>query len=112
MCLCVCVRACVCVCVRACVRAYVRACVCACARAATVAKTWTGLNDFVHEGQFVWSSTMEAAEYTNWAVGEPNDDSTDQLLGDQDCGAIYADGTWDDEYCESAHHQQFFCERT
>jgi hypothetical protein len=28
----------------------------------------------------------------------------------QDCGTIYTDGTLDDEYCESAHHQQFFCE--
>jgi hypothetical protein len=33
---------------------------------------WTGLNDFAHEGTFVWSSGQTAA-YRNWEAGQPDD---------------------------------------
>ncbi|XP_076466735.1 low affinity immunoglobulin epsilon Fc receptor-like [Babylonia areolata] len=75
-----------------------------------VPKTWLGFNDFVREGRYVWTSTGEPMEYSNWKPGEPNNDNW--AAGDQDCGALYVDGTWDDENCENVHSHMFtfFCE--
>jgi hypothetical protein len=33
---------------------------------------WIGLTDQKFERQFLWSSTNEVPEYTNWRNGEPN----------------------------------------
>ncbi len=33
---------------------------------------WIGLTDKFVEGEFFWTSTGENAEYTNWAIGEPD----------------------------------------
>jgi hypothetical protein len=42
---------------------------------------WIGLSDQEIEGKFVWSSTNEVSEYTNWRTGEPNGNSE----SDEDC---------------------------
>ncbi len=54
-------------------------------------RIWIGINDYVTEGQFVWSSGDPVA-YTNWNGGEPNnggagEDAT-ELLG--------SNGRWND----------------
>ena len=33
---------------------------------------WIGLTDLFHEGKFVWTSTGQAASYTNWYNGQPD----------------------------------------
>jgi hypothetical protein len=33
---------------------------------------WIGLTDLFHEGKFVWSSTGQAASYTNWETDQPD----------------------------------------
>jgi len=35
-------------------------------------QSWTGLNDRVHEGQFVWLYGQACSHYKNWHHGEPN----------------------------------------
>jgi RHS repeat-associated protein len=47
---------------------------------------WIGLNDSVQEGKWVWPSG-QAASYTNWASGEPNN-------SDNNWGGSDADGAW------------------
>ena len=57
---------------------------------------WTGFNDGVKEGTWVWSSG-EAVTYTNWASGEPN-------YSDYDCGYISSsNGKWYDGYESSGY---------
>ncbi|MDB2587724.1 hypothetical protein N9Y02_07055, partial [Flavobacteriaceae bacterium] len=48
-----------------------------------------GLNDFVSEGNFVWSDNS-IVDYLNWAPGEPNG------LTNEDISAIRTDGKWND----------------
>jgi hypothetical protein len=61
---------------------------------------WIGLNDRVAEGSFLWSSG-DAASYTGWASGQPDDDDG------ADC-ALAAEGGWTDEPCADGH--SFVCE--
>lgn len=51
---------------------------------------WIGLSDAEEEGIFRWVNG-EIPTYTNWYLGEPNND-----YGTQHYGHMYADGTWDD----------------
>nr|QNH72454.1 toxin candidate TRINITY_DN20653_c5_g3_i1.p1 [Ceriantheomorphe brasiliensis] len=56
-------------------------------------KFWIGANDKANEGTFVWSdgSTMS---YTNWAAGEPNDNTN------EDCVEILTKTfQWNDQQC-------------
>lgn len=47
-------------------------------------------------------------KYTNWEVGEPNNNA-DHDSKHQDCMAFYgATGHWDDGWCETEHN--FICE--
>jgi Lectin C-type domain len=55
--------------------------------------TWNGA------GQIVFS---------RWAAGEP-EDSDNNENGDEQCGNIRTDGTWDDQSCSNL--LDFFCER-
>ncbi|XP_076467041.1 low affinity immunoglobulin epsilon Fc receptor-like [Babylonia areolata] len=59
------------------------------------ANAWIGLQDFVVEGDFVWTSAGLSAEYTNWGPNEPDNYNTGQ-----DCGVIAgSSGQWDDLEC-------------
>jgi hypothetical protein len=49
-----------------------------------------------------------AVVYTHWQSGAPNDNDGDES-GSEQCGAIQADGTWDDQRCSSSY--KFLCER-
>ncbi|MCZ8190879.1 MAG: Ig-like domain-containing protein [Microcystis sp. LE19-338.1B] len=55
---------------------------------------WTGFNDIVQEGNWKWING-ETVTYTNWNPGEPNNGLG---TGEQDYGAIYSSGRWDDGY--------------
>lgn len=51
---------------------------------------WIGLSDVAEEGTFRWVNG-EIPTFTNWSIGEPNND-----YGTQNYGHMYLDGTWDD----------------
>ena len=47
------------------------------------------------EGQFVWTSSQTAMNYTNWTPGEPDD------AGNEDCVHMWLDvGQWNDVNCD------------
>lgn len=54
---------------------------------------FTGYNDIVSEGEFVWADGDNPG-FENWAYGEPNN------AGNQDCAYLgHPDGSWDDWDC-------------
>ncbi len=67
---------------------------------------WIGLSD-QGEGEFVWASTDQGADYTYWAIGEPSG----HML--EDCVhlnlAVY-ERTWNDHFCYDSHLYAL-CER-
>jgi hypothetical protein len=70
--------------------------------------TWIGLEDFLHDGRFVWVTSQETPEFTVWGPGEPNDDR-----GNEDCAHIWfptsSRGLWNDGSCELQYWA--LCER-
>ncbi|KAK7500077.1 hypothetical protein BaRGS_00008624 [Batillaria attramentaria] len=69
-----------------------------------VSRAWMGLEDFVVEGEFVWTTSQETPKYTNWDVHQPDD-----AHSGEDCGEITITGKWNDGPCEGIHHR-FICE--
>ena len=66
---------------------------------------WLGLQDYVHEGRWVWNSNRHQPAYTNWAPGEPNDDDD----GKENCMELNEDSwLWNDEDC--SHKKHFICQ--
>ncbi len=68
-------------------------------------KWWMGFNDVATEGTWVWANG-DAASYTNWASGEPNNSGSNE-----DCaqlGRYYPATTWNDEPCSSSF--RYICE--
>ncbi len=57
---------------------------------------WTGYNDKVNEGKFVWTDGRDTT-FKNWNTGQPNGGAT------EDCGVIYITGAdsgkWADTSC-------------
>jgi Lectin C-type domain len=73
---------------------------------------WTGINDIVQEGNFVWASGQPVT-YTNWAPGEPNN----LVDGNEDWGMIYPfngatwqAGQWNDAVTVPNHARPAFVE--
>ncbi len=68
---------------------------------------WTGLNDHVAEGRWVWLDGQPLL-YSHWDQGEPNNGGN----GGEDCGILMTDqnraGEWDDRECDST--RPFLCE--
>jgi hypothetical protein len=71
---------------------------------------WIGHSDAVAEAQWAPLSgrryvrgTDNAAFYTNWSAGEPNNS------GGEDCGHMYANGQWNDIPCTGSYGA--ICER-
>ncbi|XP_070532391.1 perlucin-like protein [Ptychodera flava] len=79
--------------------------------------TWgffIGLTDADSEGTYVWNNGIEICGngFTNWAPGEPNNNTNKDKDG-QDCVQLWYrrgyDGLWDDEYC-NFRPKGFICE--
>jgi hypothetical protein len=79
------------------------------------ASWWIGANDMLMEGEWNWVDGTQFWEglrntgrpvlgrYHSWTTTDPNDD------GDEDCGQLYDDGTWNDNKCITS--LSFICER-
>ena len=67
---------------------------------------WIGYNDIDNEDTWIWldgtRTDLYMNQYENWHDGEPNNG----IYG-QDRAQIYADGTWDDDYCKET--KPFVC---
>jgi hypothetical protein len=66
------------------------------------------MEDFLEEGKFVWVSTQEAPEFTDWGYGEPNDG----INHNEDCAEIWFStdaGQWNDAPCDN--EQWAICEK-
>lgn len=63
---------------------------------------WMGFNDIAVEGTFVWASG-DAATYTNWNSGEPNNS------GGEDCAHTWSSGKWNDIPC-TGYPARYVCE--
>ena len=77
---------------------------------------WIGLHDRHSEAGcatsgFIWTDGS-AADYTQWASGEPNDWAVGAAncgnSGNEDCVRVRIDGTWEDANCDAA--SQFVCQ--
>ncbi|XP_060583716.1 perlucin-like [Ruditapes philippinarum] len=69
--------------------------------AGRIRKYWTGGIDRVSKGRWFWAPDGKPVNFTNWAPRKPDS-------GVQDCIALYGNGQWDDDTCESARN--FICE--
>ena len=65
---------------------------------------WIGYTDEGTEGQWRWTGTGTSASYTNWTTGEPKN-----IIGNEDCAAIYAHGQWNALPCST--NAVFVCEK-
>ena len=67
---------------------------------------WTGLQDFVVEGEYHWATSNDRASYTNWqSPAEPDDQKHAE-----DCVILHANnGLWWDYNCEQ--RCTFVCEQ-
>nr|AJA37886.1 C-type lectin [Littorina littorea] len=63
-----------------------------------VGYTWIGLEDFLVEGKFVWSSNGTPPAFTNFHAGQPDDNGHSA-----DCAIIRDSGAWYDDHCRSTH---------
>ena len=64
---------------------------------------WIGYNDRSSHSNWVWTSTGQGGEYTNWAEGEP--------FGNGDCALIWQKKKpeWDNQNC--GRRRLFICEK-
>ena len=68
---------------------------------------WFGLTDMDSEGTWVSASAGLAATFTDWDVGQP-----DNNVGNQDCALFwnkYGEWKWDDDQCTDSFN--FLCEK-
>ncbi|XP_062611198.1 alpha-N-acetylgalactosamine-specific lectin-like [Saccostrea cucullata] len=56
--------------------------------------SWIGANDLTEEGTFVWSTSGNHLNYTNWLSGQP-----DNFLGNENCVQVTNNGIWNDMGC-------------
>ena len=73
----------------------------ACVTAKIAGQTWIGLAQSAGaatpDAGWTWNGTTPVA-FTNWAAGKP-DDAGGGENGQEQCGHIATDGTWDDDIC-------------
>lgn len=71
------------------------------------ANYWIGLSDAIKEGKFVWQTTQDNVDYTDWAAGEPNDGHHTE-----DCAELFQpfNFQWNDAPCSVKSN--FICEKT
>ena len=65
---------------------------------------WLDGTDMLTEGHWIWASTIEPWEFTNWHPGEPNGGTGNNCL---EFGSHW-NFTWNDEVC--SHQKHFVCE--
>nr|AEQ16379.1 perlucin 5 [Haliotis diversicolor] len=70
---------------------------------------WVGATDLIKEGKFMWEGGSPL-NYTNWAPGEPNNESGSQK-NPEHCLMLaeFFRYEWNDRQCSSGH--KFICER-
>jgi hypothetical protein len=82
-----------------------------CVAQRTVAQAWIGLiqSDAAAApgADWTWNGAVPVV-YTHWAANKP-DDADNTESGEEQCGSIRPDGSWDDDGCTSP--TDFFCER-
>ncbi|XP_078331886.1 perlucin-like [Crassostrea virginica] len=68
---------------------------------------WIGLSDSIQEGHYLWQSTQDNVDFTDWAPGEPNDDHHTE-----DCTELFQPFGfhWNDAPCSTKSN--FICEKT
>lgn len=67
---------------------------------------YTGMTDAVIEGDWVWVGNKQPVYFTEWAVGEPNEQSVHH---DEDCMVLIAPSfRWFDTSCYNKRH--YICE--
>ncbi|KAK7456587.1 hypothetical protein BaRGS_00039313, partial [Batillaria attramentaria] len=72
------------------------------ARANSADAVWIGLNDIAQEGKWVWDSSQQPAQFTNWGHGQP--DNHNFQHEPEDCAVIWhlsAERKWNDGNCDS-----------
>merc|ERR1711997_369238 len=57
---------------------------------------WLGLTDLKDEGTFLWSSSGQEANYTNWQPGQPNN-----YVGNEPCVHYGGTNQWSDRPCDN-----------
>lgn len=73
----------------------------------TLASYWIGLSDIIQEGTYVWQTTQQRPDFTDWGSDEPND-----LHHNEDCIELYQmkNFHWNDAPCSVK--SKFICEIT
>lgn len=66
---------------------------------------WLAATDLGHAGEFVWASTGQSVQYTNWGAHEPNNQ-----INNEHCVMLWSGYGWNDTPCDVSYH--FFCEET
>ena len=71
------------------------------------ANYWIGLSDSIQEGHYLWQSTQDNVDFTDWAPGEPNDNHHTE-----DCAELFQPFSfhWNDAPCSVKSN--FICEKT
>ena len=68
---------------------------------------WIGANDIDIEDAWIWESDKSKLLFSDWHVGEPNNNKNDE-----DCGKIRWHNSlyrWNDENCQHIH--LYICEK-
>ncbi|XP_048727626.1 perlucin-like [Ostrea edulis] len=73
----------------------------------TTANYWIGLSDIINEGHYIWQTTQDNVDFSDWATGEPND-----LGHTEDCAEFYhpVSFQWNDAPCSTKSN--FICEKS
>nr|XP_022294154.1 galactose-specific lectin nattectin-like [Crassostrea virginica] len=67
---------------------------------------WIGGSDIIQDGKWLWLSTQEPLDYTDWAPREPSNGITARCMT-----MAYHEGChWNDDICTMQY--DFICERT
>merc|ERR1719309_788230 len=72
---------------------------------------WIGLQDLAHDGTWRWAESHEAATWTNWLSGEPNNNTGDEYCVDMWCYSDRDECGWNDTTCYRTGGVYIVCEK-
>merc|ERR1712055_541934 len=74
---------------------------------------WIGLQDLEHDGTWRWAESHEAATWTNWYSGEPNNEYGEEYCGDMWRSTDRDECGWEDVPCyhPGTYPRYIVCER-